>query len=608
MKYITAPDFPTGGNLILGDGLRQAYETGKGTITMVAKMHKEEAEYGKTNIVITERPYQVSKSALLTNILDLRNTKKGDLLGITNIVDESDRNGMRAIITVGKNSNPDKIIQILLKSTKLKSNFNINMVAIADGKPKQLGLLEIISYYVEYQRNIILRRSQYDYDQAKERAHILEGLVIALHNIDEVIKIIKTSNTTADAKANLRNRFELSDKQAQAILDMRLAKLAKLEVTKIEEELKELQKLMAKLLKIIKSKKLQMDVVASELTELGKAYKTARRSSIQDKKGGEFEVDKFKLQEEKEPVVERKGVFILDTNGKIKLIPTRSFSMGQKEKNLEKDNFIKDALTLNNESNYYAITNLGNMARIDLDKMPLLSYKDEGVDLLKVEGDANPKEKVVRVLAVKEADLEKEIYIFSTEGLVKRSKFSDLVLKKSYGDIMTLKDKEEIFDVQFVEDETTIFFGTKDGMCLNIEVSDIPVQGRKAGGVKCIKLNEGDKIIEINQISDEGEMIVITDEGFAKRVFAWELEPSQRYRKGLKIIDLGKKNGNEVKFYGYVKYPYDLVLDLDGYLEKNFVVNSDNIMILARTNKGKQIIPKNATVLGVRKLFDESEN
>ena len=604
MQYIVAPDFPTGGNLILGDGLRQAYKTGKGSITMVAKMHKEEAEYGKTNIVITELPYQVSKSSLLTNILDLRNNKKGELLGITNIVDESDRNGMRAIITVGKNYSADKIIQILLKSTKLKSSFNINMVAIADGKPKQLGLLEIISYYVEYQRNIILRRSQYDYNQAKERAHILEGLVIALHNIDEVIKIIKTSNTTSEAKTNLRNRFELSEKQAQAILDMRLAKLAKLEVSKIEEELKSLEKLMAKLLKIIKSKKLQMNVVAEELAEVGKAYKTARRSEIQDKNGN-FSVEKFKLKEEKEPVVERKGVFVLDTNGKIKLIPTRSYSMGSKDKNLDKDNFIKQAINLDNNSEYYAVTNLGNMARIDLDKMPLLAYKDEGVDLLKVESDANPNEYVVKVFALTEQDLEKEVFIFSTDGLVKRSKFSDLVLKKSYGDIMTLKEGEYLYDIQFVQDEETIFFGTKDGMCLNIKVDDIPVQGRKAGGVKGIKLNDGDCIVHITQISDEGEVIVITNEGYAKRVFAWELEPSVRYRKGLKIMDLNKNNGSKIMFYGYVKYPYDVVIELDNYLEKNFVVNSEQIMILARTNKGKQIIPKNTSVVEVRKVFED---
>lgn len=605
MQYIKAPDFPTGGEIITGDGLKQAYETGKGKIILRAKMHLEDGEYGKTNIVITELPYQVNKSKLLSSILDLRNTKKGVLMGITNIVDESDRNGTRAIITVGKTGDVKGVIKALFKSTQLETAFNINMVAIADGKPKQLGLLDIVSYYVEYQRNIVLRRSQYEYNQAKDRAHILEGLLVALHNIDEVIQIIKQSNTTNEAKTNLRNRFELSEKQAQAILDMRLAKLAKLEVNKIEKELADLQALMDKLLKIIKSKTKQMKVVQQELQEIGKAYKTNRRSEINGKPTA---LNEFKVEVEKEPVIERKGVFVLDNLGRIKLTPTRSYSMAVKEKdNIEVEGIVKQAIELKTKANYYAVTDMGNMARIDLDKMPLLAYKENGVDLLKVESDANPDEKVVKILEVADEDLQKEVFIFSTLGLVKRSKMEELVLKKSYGDIMTLKDGEKLFDIQFVEDEDTIFFGTKEGMCLNIKVDDIPLQGRKAGGVKGIKLNDSDSIVNITQISDEGEVIVVTDKGFGKRVFAWEIEPSARYRKGVKIIDLNSKNGTEVKYYGYVKYPYDLVIELGNYLENTVLVNSEKIMILPRTHKGKQIIPKEATVLSVNKFIDDRD-
>ena len=605
MQYIKAPDFPTGGEIITGDGLKQAYETGKGKIILRAKMHLEDGEYGKTNIVITELPYQVNKSKLLSSILDLRNTKKGVLMGITNIVDESDRNGTRAIITVGKTGDVKGVIKALFKSTQLETAFNINMVAIADGKPKQLGLLDIVSYYVEYQRNIVLRRSQYEYNQAKDRAHILDGLLVALHNIDEVIQIIKQSNTTNEAKTNLRNRFELSEKQAQAILDMRLAKLAKLEVNKIEKELADLQALMDKLLKIIKSKTKQMKVVQQELQEIGKAYKTNRRSEINGKPTA---LNEFKVEVEKEPVIERKGVFVLDNLGRIKLTPTRSYSMAVKEKdNIEVEGIVKQAIELKTKANYYAVTDMGNMARIDLDKMPLLAYKENGVDLLKVESDANPDEKVVKILEVADEDLQKEVFIFSTLGLVKRSKMEELVLKKSYGDIMTLKDGEKLFDIQFVEDEDTIFFGTKEGMCLNIKVDDIPLQGRKAGGVKGIKLNDSDSIVNITQISDEGEVIVVTDKGFSKRVFAWEIEPSARYRKGVKIIDLNSKNGTEVKYYGYVKYPYDLVIELGNYLENTVLVNSEKIMILPRTHKGKQIIPKEATVLSVNKFIDDRD-
>lgn len=600
MEYIKAPDFPTGAEIITGEGLRQAYETGKGKIILRAKMHLEDGEYGKTNIVITELPYQVSKAALLSAILNLRNTKKGILMGITNIVDESDRTGMRAIITIAKNGDVDGIIKLLFKSTQLESSFNINMVAIADGKPKQLGLMEIIRYYVEYQRNIILRRSQFEYNQAKERAHILSGLVIALHNIDEVIAIIKQSQSTNDAKLALRNQFDLSEKQAQAILDMRLAKLAKLEVKKIEEELAELEKLMAKLMIIIKSKAKQMKVVEEELLAVQKAFKTERRSEINGKSTA---LEQYKIVRETEPVIERKGVLTLDVNGKLKLVSTRSFSMGTKDGAVDTANILTQALALKSKINYYAFTDKGNMARLDLDKLPLLSYKDTGVDLLKVEENADKDEKCVKLIALNEEDTEKEVFIFTKNGYVKRSKFNELILKKSYGDVMALKD-DEVAGVQIAEDETNIFFGTKLGLCLNAKTDDIPLQGRKAGGVKGIKLNDGDEIVYIEQISDEGEIIVITDCGYAKRVFAWEIEPSVRYRKGVKIAELGKNNGKEVKFYGYVKYPYDIALSLGNCLENEIVVNSEDIMIMSRSHKGKQIIPKEATVKSAAKIAE----
>lgn len=603
MEYIKAPDFPTGAEIITGDGLRQAYETGKGKIILRAKMHLEEGEYGKTNIVITELPYQVSKATLLSNILNLRNTKKGPLMAISNIVDESDRNGMRAIITVSKNGDVNEIMKMLLKYTQLESAFNINMVAIADGKPKQLGLMEIIKYYVEYQRSIILRRSQFEYNQAKERAHILQGLVIALHNIDEVIAIIKRSRTTQDAKTELRNRFELSDKQAQAILDMRLAKLAKLEVQKIEEELASLEKLMAKLTTIIKSKAKQMKVVQEEINEIGKAFKTERRSEINGKPTA---LTQFKLEVEKEPVVDIKGVFTLDNLGRIKLVSPRSYSAGSKDKSgVEKEGMIIEALMLSPKETYYCFTNLGNMARIELDKMPLLPYKEKGVELLAVEENASKDEKVVKVLAVKEEDQEKEIYIFTKNGYVKKSKFSELMLKKSYGDVITLKD-DEVIGVEFVEEESTIFFGTKEGLCLNAETTDIPLQGRKAGGVKGIKINDGDSLLYVTQLGDGGEVIVITDKGYAKRVFTWGIEPSARYRKGVKIADV--KSGDEIKFYGYVTYPYDIFLELKNGIEKSIIVNSNDIMILPRNNKGKLVVSKGVEVVSAEKMAEQEQN
>ena len=280
MKIVKGPDFPTGGYIIAGTELRSAYQTGKGKITLRAKINIEESEGKKKNIVITELPYQVNKAQLLKKIADLQEENKDALAGISDIADESDRSGMRAVIRVKKDYNPQQILEFLFKYTQLQCTYGINMVAIADGKPKLMGLLEIIKYYVDYQINIVVRRTKYDLNKAKERAHILEGLIIAVTNIDEVIRIIKTSPDTPAAKANLRAAFDLSEKQAQAILDLRLARITKLEVNNLKEELENLRKLIAELQAILDSKKLQKDVVKKEILAIKKKYKDDRRSII----------------------------------------------------------------------------------------------------------------------------------------------------------------------------------------------------------------------------------------------------------------------------------------------------------------------------------------
>ncbi|MCH5154961.1 MAG: DNA topoisomerase 4 subunit A, partial [Clostridiales bacterium] len=278
MKIIKGPDFPTGGVVIPTD-LTQAYETGKGKVAIRAKIHIEN-DNDKKIIVIDEIPYGVNKAQLLETIIKVREDKKGVLSGITDVVDESDRVGMRAVIKIKRDSNPKDIINALFKYTNLSVNFSFNMVAIADGKPQLMGLLDIIAYYVNYQREVVLRRTKYELDAAKKREHILEGLVIAVRNIDEVIKIIKASANTTAAKEALRKRFELSEIQAQAILDMRLARLTHLEIFKLEKELEDVRSEIARLESIIASKKLQMELVKSELLSIRKQYKENRKTQI----------------------------------------------------------------------------------------------------------------------------------------------------------------------------------------------------------------------------------------------------------------------------------------------------------------------------------------
>ncbi|MDE7158659.1 MAG: DNA topoisomerase 4 subunit A, partial [Clostridiales bacterium] len=273
LRYIQAPDFPTGG-FIIANELNQAYRTGRGRITLRAKLRVEEIEGNKKNIIITELPYQVNKAALLRKIAELREEKKEQLSDILKVSDESDRVGMRAVIELRGEADIPEILKTLYKYTDLEVTFGMNMVAIADGKPKQLGLLKIIDAYVKYQKEVILRRTRFDLNQAKERCHILEGLIIAVRNIDAVIKIIKSAESTADAREKLKAKFNLSERQAQAILDLRLARLTKLEVFKLEEELKALKKRIEELTAIVNSNRLQYAVVREELLEIKKKYKS----------------------------------------------------------------------------------------------------------------------------------------------------------------------------------------------------------------------------------------------------------------------------------------------------------------------------------------------
>ena len=358
MKIIKGPDFPTGGYIICGDGLNQAYDTGKGKILLRAKVHIEVAPNDRRNIVIDELPYNVNKADLLIKIAALKEEKKEQLQGIAEIVDESDKEGMRAVIKLRKDCDAQSILNLLYKYTALQTTFGINMVAIADGKPQLMGLLDIIAYYTAYQREVVLRRSKYELEQARARAHILEGLVIAVQNIDEVVKIIKESSSTTDARQKLRQAFNLSEKQAQAILDLRLARITRLEVSKLVNELKELQATISRLLVIINSKTEQMNVIKSELTAIKRNYKSKRRSeTVSD------ELQVVVQSEDDEKPIEN-VVVALSAANTVKRIPIKNYNLSAKD---TVSSTLTDMLTCAWEtltnSNIMMFTNLGNCYR-----------------------------------------------------------------------------------------------------------------------------------------------------------------------------------------------------------------------------------------------------
>ncbi len=587
MKHIKAPDFPTGGYIIAGEELEEAYRTGRGKIKIKARVNIEKDTGEKQNLVISELPYQVNKANLLKKIAEMKEERKDLLNGIADVVDESDRNGMRAVIKLKKDADAKAILAYLYKNTDLETSFGINMVAIAHGKPCQLGLLDIISYYVNYQREVILRRSKFDLERAKERAHILEGLIVAVKNIDEVIKIIKGAENTADARSKLRQRFSLSEAQANAILDLRLARLTKLEVYKLEEELTALKKLIAELTIIIGSKAKQMEVVKSELNAVKKKFGDDRRSNVII--GGK-EVEIESVEKELKQIDDFMVGF---TFGKaFKKMTLKNFNASDKhvKDNSNADDFIKFAVKARTDQILYAFTNLGNCCKIDMEIAPECRYRDKGSKFTDVCKEASRNEYPIAFFAVDQDKLpDGHLLFFTKDGLIKKTEWSEYGLLKPYYQAIKLKDGDELVEVQQDLNETSIAFVTEKGLSLNALKDDIPVQGRVAGGVKGVNLNKGDSIVFVSQIDEEGEFIIITDAGFYKRVLAVEIEPMARYRKGVKIVELGKDG--KVVYAGYVKHPFDVaVVDTFGVV---FSVNTEDVSIESRTTKGKTLKNEN---------------
>ena len=584
MKYIPAPDFPTGGIIIASEELKTAYETGKGKIIVRAKV-KLENSGDKQSLVITELPYQVNKSALLQKIAELKTDDKSIASYIGEIRDESDRNGMRAVLRIKKGGNPEKILEYLYKSTQLEVSVGINMVAIASGKPRQLGLLDIISYYVEYQREVIVRRTKFDLDVAKDRAHIVEGLLIAIRNIDEVVRIIKKSATTTEAKQKLKERFSLSEKQAQAILDMRLARLVNLEITKLEQELKELKELIEKLTAIYNSKRLQYNTVKTELIAIKNKFSNPRRSSLT--KAGAKEAKKVDLKVEDE-IISRDVLVAITADNSLKSIPLKNYMMSTKDltssSNLSDIHIIELFTTTTNKALIF--TNLGNAIKIDVSQIPESKWKGKGSPLKAVCNKVLVDEYPVKVIEIPESLENKNLLFYTKDGMIKLSTFEDSVVNKVYYQAIKLKEDEELINVEVQNEMTSVLMVTQNAMALHFKLDDVPVQGRVSGGVKGINLDAGDKVIFAGQTDKTGAITVITDKGFGKKVPIGEYEQMARYRKGLRVIPLGD-NGKKLIFASFKKEPKSVAINRGTEIE---LLKEKNISYDSRTSKGKQIV------------------
>lgn len=533
MNIIKGPDFPTGGELIYGEGLKDAYSTGKGKITIRAKVGIE-GTGDKQNLVITELPYQVNKAALLQKIVELKDANKDKLSVISEIRDESDKNGMRAVIKLKKEANPKKILEMLFKSTNMQISYAINMVAIAGGKPRLMPLMDIISYYTNYQREVIIRRTKFDLNAAKERAHIVEGLLKAIANIDAVIKIIKSSPTIAEAKTRLKAKFGFSEKQTQAILDMRLARLVNLEEDKLKAELKELNETIDRLTKILGSKTLQNGVVKKEILEIKKAFATPRKSHVL--KNADIKVKEV----ETEVVSVQNYMLAITAGGTVKKVTAKNYSMSNKA--LSDNSALTDVhsqvLSCTSADTILIFSDTGNVIKVPVDKLKECKWRDKGFAMNEIDKAASTKETAIAALVAGKGT---DVLFFTKAGMVKRSTLADTLTQKSYYQAVKIAEGDLLIGVEYLDSKKKILMLSANGMSLAFDAADVPSQGRVSGGVKGINLDDGDSVVFAGQFAENEEVIAASSNGYLKKIPCSAFALSSRYRKGLKYFALTGK-------------------------------------------------------------------
>ena len=546
---------------------------------MRAVFHTEDDKNGKTNIVITELPYQVNKAEFLKSIGDLKMKMKDELADICDITDESDKAGMRAVITVKKDGDVDNIIALLLKHTDMQLNFNYNVVAIADGSPKQLGLLAYLNYYIKFQNEIIVRRTQFDLDRAKARAHIVEGLCVAIANIDEVVQIIKTSSSVGDAKTKLMERFNLTDIQTQAILDMRLSRLTSLEVEKLQQELQDLLKTIEELTAILGSKARQMSVIKKELKEIKAKYATPRKTQIVTT------FEDYVITPIERLLDTECAVAVTNDGLRLKTLDIKQIQNASPNYDYDNINALhKTIVHTSMNSNVYAFTNYGNFFSIPVRDIPNSKFNTKGTAMSEI-AHAETNEKVVGLFAEQDFEENTELIFTTQDGFIKRSPASEYAGLKTGSVALKLKDFDRVVSVQINDNLPSILMVSSQGMAVNVEYKTVPVTKRASGGVIGMNLNDGDKVIFASQVNTLDRVLVVTPDGVGKKFSLNELPISARNRKGLKIV-----TGKE-KIFAIISpiVTGEVVLqDKD----KIYAVDVNDITIQTRTSAGKPLVAK----------------
>ncbi|HEO5827685.1 TPA: DNA gyrase subunit A [Streptococcus agalactiae] len=540
MEVIPGPDFPTGALVMGRSGIHRAYETGKGSIVLRSRTEIETTSNGKERIVVTEFPYGVNKTKVHEHIVRLAQEKR--IEGITAVRDESSREGVRFVIEVRRDASANVILNNLFKLTSLQTNFNFNMLAIEKGVPKILSLRQIIDNYIEHQKEVIVRRTQFDKAKAEARAHILEGLLVALDHLDEVITIIRNSETDTIAQAELMSRFELSERQSQAILDMRLRRLTGLERDKIQSEYNDLLALIADLADILAKPERVVTIIKEEMDEVKRKYADARRTELMI---GEV------LSLEDEDLIEEEDVLItLSNKGYIKRLAQDEFraqkrgGRGIQGTGVNNDDFVRELVSTSTHDTVLFFTNLGRVYRLKAYEIPEYGRTAKGlpiVNLLKLDEG----ETIQTIINARKEDVANKYFFFTTQqGIVKRTSVSEFSNIRQNGlRAINLKENDELINVLLIDENEDVIIGTRTGYSVRFKVNAVRNMGRTATGVRGVNLREGDKVVGASRIVNGQEVLIITEKGYGKRTEASEYPTKGRGGKGIKTANITAKNG-----------------------------------------------------------------
>lgn len=602
INIVKGPDFPTGAIIMGKESIREAYRSGRGKVTVRSKVEIEDIGKGKSAIIVNEIPYQVNKSKMIEGIADLVRNKK--IEGITDLRDESDRTGIRVVIELKKDVNANVVLNKLYKHSQLQTTFSINMIALVNGQPKVLNLQQMLSYYLDHQKDVVTRRTQYDLKKAEARAHILEGLKIALDNIDAIISLIRGSKTVAEAKEGLMKNFNLSEIQSQAILDMRLQKLTGLERDKIDAEYEALIMTITRLREILANERLLMNIIKEELEEIKEKYSDDRRTMITVK---EDEIDI-------EDLIDEEDVFITLTHlGYIKRVPATTYSSqrrggkGVSGLSTRDEDFVENIFITSTHNYILFFTNFGKVHRLKAYEIPEAKRQAKGtniVNLLYLE----PREKITAIIPIKEFSEDGYLVMATKNGMIKKSELPQFNTSRKAGLIaLSLKEEDELISVKLTDGNKELILVTVEGMSIRFNENDVRNMGRTARGVKAINLNKEDYVVEMGLVDEGTDLLVVSENGYGKRTSLNEYRIQSRGGKGIKTYSISKKTGKLVGSKIVNDSDEIMIINTSGTVIR---LEVSGISRFGRSTRGVTLmrIKENDSVASIAKVTENIEN